>query len=194
MTFIVGGCVCIPSESDRLNNTTDAVRHLKANWIHVTLSVAQTFHPSQVPNIRTMVLSGEVMKEENIWVWGPCIQLINAYWLAECSVDCVVNSDNVVDSANIGTASGCVCWVIDKGDPERLLPIGAVGELLVEGPVVGREYLNDEYQTRKSFIPSPTWLRQFRRQDVSTHLVYRTGDLVQYHFDDSLLYIGRCDC
>ncbi|GAW24683.1 hypothetical protein ANO14919_142740 [Xylariales sp. No.14919] len=158
-TLIAGGCVCIPSESDRLNNIADAVRHLRANWIHITPSIAQTFHPSQTPDIETMVLSSEVMKEDNIRTWGRCVQLINAYGPAECSVDCVVNSDNVVHPASIGTASGCVCWVTDKNDPERLLPISAVGELLVEGPVVGRGYLNNEEQTHKSFIPSPAWLR-----------------------------------
>ncbi len=41
---------------------------------------------------------------------------------------------------NIGRPRGCGVWLVDPGDHTRLAPIGAVGELLLEGPSVGRGY------------------------------------------------------
>jgi acyl-CoA synthetase (AMP-forming)/AMP-acid ligase II len=34
-------------------------------------------------------------------------------------------------------------WVVDPSNHDRLMPIGTVGELLIEGPVVGDGYLMD---------------------------------------------------
>jgi acyl-CoA synthetase (AMP-forming)/AMP-acid ligase II len=46
-------------------------------------------------------------------------------------------------------------WVADPGNPNHLVPIGAVGELLLQGPLVGRGYLNNPEQTAAAFIPGP---------------------------------------
>lgn len=35
------------------------------------------------------------------------------------------------------------------------MPVGAVGELLLEGPVLGREYLKDPVKTKKAFYHRP---------------------------------------
>ena len=192
-TLMAGGCVCVPSEVDRLNDIPGTVDRLGVNWIHMTPSVARTVQPWQVPSIQVVVLSGEVMQEVNIQTWGMAVCLINAYGPAECSVDCVVNDEVVSRPNSIGTASAAVCWITDRHDPERLLPIGAVGELLVEGPVVGRGYLRNEEQTRKAFIPPPRWLKQLPRPNNTTSRLYRTGDLVQYLPDGAMRYIGRRD-
>jgi aryl carrier-like protein len=67
-----------------------------------------------------------------------------------------------------------------------------VGELLIEGPIVGRGYLNDPERTKAVFIDPPVWLRQFRGRNVGGRL-YKTGDLVQYARDGSLRFVGRKD-
>ncbi|PYH58344.1 uncharacterized protein BO96DRAFT_455103 [Aspergillus niger CBS 101883] len=41
----------------------------------------------------------------------------------------------------------CVCWVVGCKEHEQLVPIGAVGELLIEGLIVGYGYLNITEQT-----------------------------------------------
>ncbi|KAK2877809.1 NRPS [Arthroderma sp. PD_2] len=192
-TFIAGGCICVPSETDRINDIPHALRKLDANWMHITPSVAQIIHPSQAEGIKLLVLSGEAIKAENIKTWGHSVHLINAYGPAECSVDCVVNDRVVSGPSSIGYASGAACWVTDKNNPARLLPIGAVGELLVEGPIVGRGYLHNEEQSSRAFIERPLWLQDLRGHESSPRHVYRTGDLVQYLPDGSLKYVGRRD-
>lgn len=192
-TLMTGGCVCVPSEVERLNDIPHAVTRLKANWMHITPSVARTIQPSQAPGINTLVLSGEALQEDNVQTWAPAVHLINAYGPAECSVDCVVNDQVASYPESIGTASAAVSWIVDVENPDRLLPIGAVGELLVEGPIVGRGYLQEEELTRQAFIPPPAWLRRLRGHDAAASRLYRTGDLVQYLPSGALRYIGRHD-
>ena len=192
-TLMTGGCVCVPSEAERLNNIPHAVTRLKANWLHITPSVARTIQPSQVPGIHTLVLSGEALQEDNLHTWAPVVHLINAYGPAECSVDCVVNDQVASHPESIGRASAAVIWITDFAKPDRLLPIGAVGELLVEGPVVGRGYLQEDELTRQAFIPQPAWLQRLRGADAASSRLYRTGDLVQYLPSGALKYIGRHD-
>lgn len=99
----------------------------------------------------------------------------------------------VSSPSSIGYASGVTCWITDRNNPARLLLISAVGELLVEGPAVGRGYLHDGEQFRQTFIERPLWLRDFRGHDYSPRHVYRTGDVAQDLPDGSLKYVGRRD-
>ncbi|KAL6237461.1 hypothetical protein BDW75DRAFT_238250 [Aspergillus navahoensis] len=95
-------------------------------------------------------------------------------------------------AANIGRAIAGATWVADPGNPNRLVPIGAAGELLLQGPLVGRGYLNNPEQTAAAFIPGPPWLASCGSGDCRAELkVYRTGDLVRYDGDGSLVFVGR---
>ena len=65
-------------------------------------------------------------------------------------------------------------------------PIGVAGELCVGGTGVGRGYLNDPDQTRRSFLRDPFTPRRGAR-------LYRTGDLARWRADGNLEFIGRFD-
>lgn len=71
------------------------------------------------------------------------------------------------------------------------MAIGATGELLLEGPSVGRGYLDNPKATCRAFIEQPGWLRAVRNGKPSR--VYKTGDLVRYNEDGSLSFISRKD-
>ncbi|CAI7665214.1 unnamed protein product [Penicillium viridicatum] len=93
---------------------------------------------------------------------------------------------------DIGYGTGGVCWVTDPREHNRLLPVGAIGELLIEGPIVGRGYLNEPAKTEATFFRHLPWLESFRPTG-SVHRVCATGDLVQYQSNGSLRYVGRKD-
>ncbi|KFZ18629.1 hypothetical protein V501_01109 [Pseudogymnoascus sp. VKM F-4519 (FW-2642)] len=195
ITLLAGGCICVPSEMERDSGLVEAIRQLGVNWADLTPSFLRSLSPQDLPTIQTLVLGGESMSKADIAEWSEHVRLINIYGPAECCVLSTVqpNVTKGSDPSNIGFATGGVCWIVDKSDHNKLMPIGAVGELLIEGPIVGRGYINEPDKTQSVFIGKPPqWLQHFRR-DSSVCRVYKTGDLAQYNVDGSIRFIGRKD-
>lgn len=192
-TLLLGGCVCVISENDRLNDLANAINNIGANWSYLTPTVASILDPSQVPGLKTIALGGEAPNKECVKRWVEHAHLFNVYGPAECSVNSVLNRgiETCMHPQDIGRAIGCVTWIVETGNPSRLCPIGAVGELLIEGPIVGSGYLKDIHKTKASFTDVPLeWPVDGRK--INSKL-YRTGDLARYNFDGSIHYIGRKD-
>ncbi|KAF7596489.1 hypothetical protein BBP40_001361 [Aspergillus hancockii] len=188
--LLLGGCVCIPSESQRVNSLKEAVRNLSVNWAELTPSVARLWHPEDVPTIKTLVMGGEPMLQTDISVWQGKVRLICAYGPAECTVVSTVQPD-VSEPGNIGLSPGGTCWVAAKNNHNRLMPVGSIGELIVGGPIVGRGYLNRPHQTANAFITNPGWASWFQIKDICQF--YKTGDLVRYNSDGTITFIARKD-
>jgi amino acid adenylation domain-containing protein len=75
-------------------------------------------------------------------------------------------------------------FVLDRaGEP---VPFGVAGELFIGGPGVTRGYLDRPELTRERFVPNTI------RPELGPRL-YRSGDLVRYAPDGTLLYLGRND-
>ncbi|KAE8151712.1 acetyl-CoA synthetase-like protein [Aspergillus avenaceus] len=192
--LVHGGCVCIPSDSDSRNDLEETMNGFHVTWATMTPSLARALSPKKVKTLRTLALGGEAMTAEDIEMWSH-IQLVNGYGPVECCVDSIVQPviTRNSDPSNIGRGMAVVPWVVNPSDPEILLPIGAIGELALEGPILASGYLDDEERTAAAFIEYPSWLRQLRLGKRGR--VYKTGDLVQYRPDEdgTIRYIGRKD-
>lgn len=193
-TLICGGCVCVPADSERMDIAQEIGRY-NVNLASLTPSLARAIDPKEVPSLRTLLLGGEAIQSIDLAMWVEHVRLVNGYGPTEAAVDTTINATIQSNSnpRNIGRSNGAVCWVVDPDDIEKLMPIGSAGELLLEGIIVGRGYLNDPVKTAASFIKPPSWLSHLRGNKAGR--LYRTGDLVQYSpdGDGSLLYIGRKD-
>jgi amino acid adenylation domain-containing protein len=195
-TLIYGGCVCVPSEADRLGDLPGAIDRLDANFMDLTPTVAALLRPNDVPKICGLAVGGEALTQEVLDIWGGAIPLHNQYGPSECSINAThrLHSDARGDVANIGTSVGSVSWVVDPRDHDRLLPVGCVGELLIEGPILARGYLGRPAETAKAFIEMPKWAALDPCHDErGARRMYKTGDLVRYNSDGSLVYLGRKD-
>ena len=193
-TLLTGGCICIPSEEERNNDIVGAINRLKVTKADLTPSFLNNIDPREVTSLEVLILGGEPLTRNTIRTWANHVRLINAYGTSECSVTNTVNTDiNLdTDATNIGRAVGGTCWIVDAEDHDKLAPIGTIGELVIEGPVLARGYLNDESSTSAAFINTPTWARE----DHGIHRprrIYKTGDLAQYSSDGSICYRGRKD-
>lgn len=80
------------------------------------------------------------------------------------------------------------------------MSIGAVGELLIEGPILARGYLNNAEQTKQSFIEDPEWSKTLQTRMTTQsgnptirRRFYKTGDLVRYDILGNVIYVGRKD-
>ncbi|KAL4973044.1 hypothetical protein BDW66DRAFT_143034, partial [Aspergillus desertorum] len=197
-TLQFGGCVCMPSERERVDDMADAMRRMRVNYSFLPPRVIHTIKPSDVPDLKTLVVGGEAVQAEHLEPWLNGVRVFNAYGPAECSIAATCNE--VADKANvpnIGRAIAGGLWVVDENDYNRLLPLGAVGELLIEGPLLARGYLNDPVKTANAFICNPVWISQYSKHDHGgeppARRMYRTGDLVRQMEDGSLTYVGRSD-
>ncbi|KAK2871711.1 NRPS, partial [Arthroderma sp. PD_2] len=195
-TLMRGGCVCVPSEDDRFNDLAGAIERLDANFMDLTPTVATFLKPADVPKIKAMAIGGEALTKKAQEIWGGAIPMHNQYGPSECSINCAHNGDagTVEDVSNIGRSVGSVSWVVDPIDHNKLVPVGCVGELCVEGPIVARGYLNDAEKTAKSFVENPTWaVHDPHTREFSTRRMYKTGDLVRYNSDGTMAFLGRKD-
>ncbi|GIJ83208.1 nonribosomal peptide synthase [Aspergillus pseudoviridinutans] len=193
--LMAGACVCVVTDEQRKNNFGEVALALKANFAMLVPSVARLFGPEDLPTINSLMLAGECMTETDVSTWAPLVTLINGYGPAECSALSVVQSSisPTSDPRNVGYPIGCVLWVVDPHDHNRLVPHGATGELLIEGPIVGKGYINQPEKTTQAFINTPSWLRALRPAQQTAGRLYKTGDLVRSNPDGSLTVIGRKD-
>ncbi|KAK5994353.1 Nonribosomal peptide synthetase dtxS1 [Cladobotryum mycophilum] len=197
-TLATGGCLCVPKEEDRTNKLTESILSLRANFLDLTPSVAQFLVPEAFQGVQTLVLSGEMVSVKDIapW-WGKVGRILNVYGPAECTATSTINgfASSPEDVAGcIGKGAGVVTWVVDPEDHNRLLPPGCVGELLLEGPLLGCGYLKNPAKTSEVFIRDPPWLLRGTPNYPGRHgRLYKTGDLVKYECDGTLRIIGRRD-
>lgn len=194
-TLIFGGCVCIPSDEERLNDISGAIRRLNASWLFCTPSLASIMEPSSVPSLKVIVCGGEMMSHEAMTKWSDKVHFINAYGPTETSVYATFNPNIGKDRnpANIGkTIPSTHAWIVDPNNHDRLYPVGTVGELALEGPVLAREYLKNPEKTASAFITNPKWARE-KAHGTSNRRIYLTGDLARLTVDGSLEYVGRKD-
>lgn len=192
-TLVHGGCLCIPDDFTRLNDIAGFIAEKQVNWAFFAPSFARLMNPATVPGLETVVLGGEAPGKDNIERWSgrPGLELIVTYGPAEsciyCAKNSVRNSSGMIDGS-IGHAIGGTMWVADLGRPDRLAPIGSVGEIAVEGSILARGYLKDAAKTASSFRPMPADWANGRSSRV-----YYTGDLGRVNSDGTISCLGRRD-
>ncbi|KAI1172004.1 peptide synthetase [Nemania sp. FL0916] len=197
-TLSVGACLCIPSDAERINNLSGAIRRMKVNMAHMTPSVARVLDADIIPSLEVLGLGGEAISTGDSAIWSKSTKVVNAYGPSECTVGCTINSDVGAEShkqhISIGRGVGGTTWIVEPTNHEQLLPIGDVGELLIGGPIVGPGYLNEPDKTDAAFVRDPKWLLAgSATQSGRTGRLYKTGDLVKYDEDGTILFVGRAD-
>ncbi|KAF7521360.1 hypothetical protein G7054_g12461 [Neopestalotiopsis clavispora] len=190
-TLAAGGCICIPSDKDIMDDLSEYIGRAKITFANVTPSMARMLEADKMPNLQILLLSGEPPDRDLIRTWTGRVQLVNGYGPSEFTAKQTLNFSMTEDDPhNLGRAVGASLWVVDPENHERLSPLGAIGELLIEGPTLADGYINRPLEMEKCFIATPTWLAEFRKEKT---VVFKTADLVKYNLDGSLTSVGRAD-
>ncbi|KAL4803517.1 hypothetical protein BDV18DRAFT_166422 [Aspergillus unguis] len=198
LTLSNGGTLCIPSDEDRMNDINGVIRNMRVNYAGLTPSVARILDTDVISSLEGLGLGGEAVSARDCTVWGKLARIIIGYGPCECTIGCTVNGNAATgrDYISIGKGNGAAMWITDPNDHEALVPVGAVGELLVEGPIVGQGYLNDPEKTAAAFIEDPKWLVAGHKSYSGRRgRLYKTGDLGKYDPDGSggIVFVGRKD-
>ena len=190
VTLSVGGCVCMPSQEQRLNNLVVTMNEMKINLAFLTPTISRLISPGKVPELRTLALGGEKLTQEDLNRWAGKLRLFNVYGPTECCVICVVHEIVGTNSKASIIGRGIVGAFVVVADTNRLAPIATVGELYIGGPNLARGYFKDDEKTRAAFVNRPSWLPG---SGVNYNRFYKTGDLVKLELDGKIDYVGRKD-
>lgn len=198
LTLGNGGCLCIPSDEDRLNDINEVIRTMRINYAGLTPSVGRILDADVIASLSGLGLGGEAVSARDANHWGKETRIIIGYGPCECTIGCTVNSSAATgrEYLSIGPGNGAAMWIANPNDHNELVPVGAVGELLVEGPIVGQGYLNDTEKTAAAFINDPPWLVTGHKEYAGRQgRLYKTGDLGRYDPDGlgGIVFVGRKD-
>lgn len=173
-----------------MNDLAGAMERMRVDWAFLTPSVASLLNPDDVPTLRTLLYGGETATVTNVKTWASRLHLINSFGPAETSIWSHAHphfTETDVGS-DIGWSMGCATWIVDPDDVGRLMPIGAIGELVVEGPNVAAGYYNNPAKTVHAFLEGLPFLPEGRRNRV-----YRMGDLARWMPGGRVQFLGRKD-
>jgi len=152
----------------------------------------QRFRESMLPSLRRFLFCGETLPpgvargclrrfpRAEVWnMYGPTETTVAV--TAERITMAMVASDRPLP---VGLpAPGLDVWVADPDDPERRLPAGTRGEIVIAGPQVASGYLRTDGPSEDGGF---FWLAEGRR-------AYRTGDLGTLEPGGALACDGRRD-
>lgn len=132
-------------------------------------------------NLDNLVLTGSSLTKSEIRKDNHTI-LSNAYGCTETSGSVVINklNDDYSDYSVIGKPfSNPKVYILDNN--KKQLPIGAVGEIVISGPIVSKQYFNNQEQTDKAY------------GEFNNEKAYFTNDLGYLNSDGCIVYVGRKD-
>lgn len=191
--LLAGGCVCVPSWDMQMNSLAAYIRDTKVTCSILTPSVARTVGPEDVLCLETLVLVGEAVSRDVFEKWFGKLRLFNGWGPTETTVIATLHEWESLGESHLTIgrpiAAYC-CWIVDPNDPQKLAPIGTLGEIVVQGPALLREYLSDPEKTASAVVTSlPEWAPG---RDVWGRF-YKTGDLAVYNADGTIRYSYRKD-
>ena len=111
---------------------------------------------------------------------SPGAAVYNGYGPTETTIGCVVKAINGSGNITIGRPEANVrTYCMDR--EQKLVPVGALGELVIGGAGVGRGYINLPEKTAAAFI------------SAFGERMYRSGDMVRFLPDGEIEFFGRLD-
>jgi amino acid adenylation domain-containing protein len=147
--------------------------------------------------LRLVILGGERLPVSAVREWHdlgvPGVRLLNAYGPTEATITATLAeageelaaAGEEQEPITIGRPlPGRSVYILDEGG--QPVPVGALGELHIGGPLLARGYLNQPALTKERFVHDPFAAHPDGR-------LYRTGDVVRYRADGRIEYAGRND-
>ncbi|ETS61657.1 ferrichrome siderophore peptide synthetase [Moesziomyces aphidis] len=181
MPLSLGFSIGTAPKQELLEDLTHAIQHLGITIADLPAALAGTVHPDDV-QLEWLMSGGDVIDSRVVDEWSRAGRLlINAWGPTEATIG---NTLGPVKPGATRNAIGHVypasaLYVLEEGS-KRILPSGAIGELVVGGPQVADCYYGREELTAEKFI---------RLEDGSR--VYRTGDLGRFLHDGTVECLGR---
>lgn len=137
-TLLHGGCVCIPSALERVNDLEGTIARMDITWTYMTTVLSRKINPATVPNLQTICFRTRTLDEDTFNPWLGNRDILLAYGAPDvCPLAISVFSISQSSDTNIIAPPLLGRFLIlNPEDPKKLMPLGAVGELAIDSPIV----------------------------------------------------------
>lgn len=201
LTWMAGGCLCVPTRLDLVALRKFIERERITIWFSVPSAAAMMsqigqLRPGLYPAIRYSFFCGEALPTSIASAWqaaAPNSRIINLYGPTEATIAFTAYEFSANRSAESYTngivplgrpfGDNLACITDDSGSP---INEGEQGELCLSGPQLTAGYLNNPQQNAERFFLQ-------RSTDGKDIRWYRTGDRAVFNNDFGYVYYGRAD-
>lgn len=188
-TLVFGGCICVPTDEERFGGIADFINKTGVNTLMLTPSYAKLLDPTTLPSVRTLITGGEVVPSNLVETWSPHVEVYSLYGAAEAAVQAAgirLGTGTMTPVTGlIGNPTACNIWIVREDNHNKLVSVGEIGEVLIEGNILARGYMGDETKTKAAFVDFCI--------GSETRRAYKTGDLVRRAAGGTAIFIGRKD-
>lgn len=171
--------------------TSKYINEHEINYVYLPPVLLANLPRIKYPSLQAIIYAGEPCDRETAHYWSNKVKLYNYYGPTEASIYATGKQIEVDEVNLIGKPiANTTAYVLNQ--ERQPLPIGIVGELYIGGQGLAKGYLNKRELTAERFIANPFQTEDEKIRGVNSRL-YKTGDLVRWHPDGNLEYLGRND-
>ncbi|RYP22540.1 hypothetical protein DL765_001598 [Monosporascus sp. GIB2] len=178
-TLIHGGCVCVPSASERLADFTGAAQRMNVNWTYLTPPLSRKLNPESLTGLAVVCFRQDI-DIDTYMSWAGRVKVLVVY-SPRGSCPLGLSAFEVEDARDIQCIGNPICgnfWIVSPEDSRRLMPVGAVGELVIMSPAIATEIHLREASVKE-------WARKIATTNSSGTgesdcPLLKTGQLVRY--------------
>ncbi|KAK4160274.1 hypothetical protein QBC43DRAFT_114853 [Cladorrhinum sp. PSN259] len=145
-TLAYGACVCVPSAAERLQDFGAAVNRMQVNWTYMTPMLSRKLDPMLLPSLQVVCFRTRSLDDDTYNIWHGKASVVLAYGPQDvCPLGIsFLEAMGTHHLRSIGRPFCGTLQIVNPDDHKKRVPVGAVGELVVEGPTLGFSYPNRE--------------------------------------------------
>ncbi|KAI1343736.1 hypothetical protein F5Y15DRAFT_367766 [Xylariaceae sp. FL0016] len=179
-TLVSGGCVCVPSGAERLSDFTTAAKRMKVNWTYLTPTLSRKLDPQSLSDLAIVCFRTRQLDTDTYAPWAGKAKVLLVYGSAEaCPLG--LSAAEVTDPSVAQSFGNPFCgnfWIVSSEDNNRLMPVGALGELVIGGPTLATG-LEMDHQDVKTWVGKSSARAKSLLEQSGARLL-KTGHMVRY--------------
>lgn len=141
-TLVNGAVVCIPKSKERYNDYTGCVARFGVTWSYMTPLLARKLNVELLTTLKVVCFRTRGLDQDTYAPWRGQKRVIMAYGAPDvCPLGISFleihgpHHLRAIGKPIVGSA-----WIVSGEDHRNLMPVGAVGEMVIEGPTLGKTF------------------------------------------------------